>query len=378
MSAMAIFGLAPALFLSTSEQYLFYYYVLFLSWMSVATFSIESFANIRFPAKNERFVSVNAYILLILGLSLIITFLLSFLNVATIDYSLILILASGFLSNIKLIYLSWLRAYKANKANILMFFDGIMHFIGVLLIYFYQEINTTIAFIFLVVKGSPLSLFVFDLLMINIRVSISKLKKKHLILILSSSGKLFVSSIVLVYGVAFIKTVLLNTFNAQQFISASIALAVTGNIQKILLTYYWSVQKHIFSNSATFQLNFKFAIVAIFNVCASILLTIIALSILEILNTDLDFEGNIYILCFLITSHRILCSAFRMFTLKYAGVNSLFKLQLLSLFLNSLIFVFYTLISDDILYIVPVLFIVDFLLTCVYPLRRSNRVAMTV
>ena len=178
--------------------------------------------------------------------------------------------------------------------------------------------------------------------------------------------------------VAFIKTVLLNTFNAQQFISASIALAVTGNIQKILLTYYWSVQKHIFSNSATFQLNFKFAIVAILNVCASILLTIIALSILEILNTDLDFEGNIYILCFLITSHRILCSAFRMFTLKYAGVNSLFKLQLLSLFLNSLIFVFYTLISDDILYIVPVLFIVDFLLTCVYPLRRSNRVAMTV
>ena len=177
MSAMAIFGLAPALFLSTSEQYLFYYYVLFLSWMSVATFSIDSFANIRFPAKNERFVSVNAYILLILGLSLIITFLLSFLNVATIDYSLILILASGFLSNIKLIYLSWLRAYKANKANILMFFDGIMHFIGVLLIYFYQEINTTIAFIFLVVKGSPLSLFVFDLLMINIRVSISKLKK---------------------------------------------------------------------------------------------------------------------------------------------------------------------------------------------------------
>ena len=70
--------------------------------MSVATFSIDSFANIRFPAKNERFVSVNAYILLILGLSLIITFLLSFLNVATIDYSLILILASGFL------YVNWL------------------------------------------------------------------------------------------------------------------------------------------------------------------------------------------------------------------------------------------------------------------------------
>ena len=340
--------------------------------MSVATFSIESFANIRFPARSEKFVFVSHYFLMIMISSLFVFSLIFILKSDKINSDLIIILVTGFFSNIKLLYLSWLRAYNSQKAITLMLCDGVLNICGVILLYYAQELNLSISVIFCIVKSGGILLFLNDLLSCRIVISITKFRIKYAFLIFQKSLKLLLSSIFLIYSILITKTLFLNFYAEDIFVAVSIGLSVVANIQKLLLSYYWSIQKHVFAGSSEYRPNLKFLLSTVINVLVSIALTIVTLKLLEVINSDVSFNNMVYVMCLVITAHRIFTAGYRLFVLKYIGIDLLLKFQILSLFVNGCVLVVCGSLLNDYLLLIPLVFVADFLFTSLIPWYHHN------
>ena len=364
----ALFGLLPAIFLDTQTQYDFYTYILILSWMSIATFSVEAFANIRFPKRKQKYVSLSAYLLPVTISSAIGTLFLLTLKMDVFDTELLIIIFLGNILNIKLLYLSWVRAYFPNRANVFMFVDGFTHLIASVILYFYNDVTISLVLIFIIAKVTPFLMVIWDIVLLNVKLRFTKFRKIQIKIIFISSLKLFASSVFLVYGMTALKTIMFTTYTEAQFVAASIALSVTANIQKVILTYYWVLQKHVFSGSIAYKLNIKYAINAALNVLAVILLTVLILRIIQNYNPSLTFGAEILFFCIIISFHRIIVSSYRLHVLQRLGVHKTFNYQTASLIVNGFFIGLAIFGSYDLQYIIPVLLIIDLLITCILPL----------
>ena len=321
----------PAVVLPLELQVEFYRYFLFLSLISMASVGVESIANIRFPRRKGQGFRLYGYLSILLITSVLV--LASYGLVLQFFYpNLLILIFCGIALNFKLLYISWLRVERPDKLVAFMIFDGLFVLFGSGFLFYVESADALLALILM----TKLFVFVFFVgydfsVPKEIWARFTKVKFIHLKYLFLVCAIFFISSLFIVHQATILRILSLQMLDDREFVALSIALSIGANIQKLILSYYWVIQKNIFSSSISrvFMLRQLRMLPALIVVGVSVLWA--ALELLNRFNLEASFSIQIILCGSFLMIHRLASASVRGMTLSMYGVKAQFYRQLGSL-----------------------------------------------
>lgn len=332
--AQAVFGMLPAFLLSLELQVTFYKWFLYLSLVSLTSLSIESIANIRFPRVKGQSYRLKGYITIVVGSSLLVVLACSALLFLSLTTNTYLIILCGVIYNFKLLYISWLRVEKASKLVRFLVIEGILVFVASALLQFIENEKELMLLIFLA-KLLPFLLFVpGDILSAGtIYHRVKGIKAKHIQCLFIACIVYTISSFFIVHQSTVLRAAALELLPDKEFIALSIAVSIGSNIQKIILSYYWVIQKSIFAQRLSWPFIVRqLRLMPVF-ISLGVFALIFALQVLTFFDLEAEFGCDVIACSIILLVHRIASAGFRGMTLSMYGLRAQFERQLGSLFI---------------------------------------------
>jgi hypothetical protein len=323
----------PAVIFPLELQVEFYRLFLILSLVSMTSVSVESLATMRFPRRRSQGFRLYGYVSLILISSILV--LGCYGLVLRFFYpDLFLIIFCGVAFNFKLLYTSWLRVDRPDKLIKFLIVDGLVVLLGCCFLFFVESSETLLALI-LTTKLCAFVLFAtYDIASPkSIWHRLSKVKFIHLKYLLLASIIVFISSLFIVHQATFLKLVSLKLLDDRGFVAMSVALSIGANIQKVLLSYYWVIQKNIFATRISRvviirELKLLPALVSI-----GVFSLWLALELLNLFDFEAKFGMEIIVCVSILMIHRLASASVRLMTISMYGVKAQFFRQLGSIFI---------------------------------------------
>ena len=188
-----------------------------------------------------------------------------------------------------------------------------------------------------------------------------------------NSFKMFATTMITVHGITFLKTLIISNSSEAFFISISIALSITSNIQKFILSYYWTIQKNVWSRAKELKIGRSYLLSLLKNILLSVIFIYSGIFVISQLNSTLYFSVDILIICGLITFHRIGYAGLKIFVYQALTINKIFNIQILSLgIILALYYTMMIIMKTDLIYFILVVFAVDIFINCICALWYSR------
>ena len=309
----------------------FYRYFLLLSLISMTTVAVESIANIRFPRRKGQGFRLYGYLSLLLISGVLV--LACYGLVLQFFYpDLLLLILCGIGLNFKLLYISWLRIERPDKLIVFLIVDGLFVLCGCGFLFYVESADTLLALI-LTTKLCTFMFFVaYDVSAPKkIWNRFTKVKFIHLKYLLLSCVVFFISSLFIVHQATILRALSLQMLDDRNFVALSIALSIGANIQKLLLSYYWVIQKNIFSNNISRVFIARQLKILPVLVVVGVSSLWVALELLNRFNLEASFSTQIILCGSFLMIHRLASASVRGMTLSMHGVKAQFYRQLGSL-----------------------------------------------
>jgi hypothetical protein len=237
---------------------------------------------------------------------------------------------------------------------------------------FYIETTLQLALMIICSKVGIFILYIFwDFLQKFSKIHITfKFNPKHIKTLFLSCLIFSVSILLIIHQSTLVRAFYIQTMTPSEFVALSVALSVATNIQKLAISYYWVIQKNIFSSlmhKSFIKQQIFILPILIFIVLA---LTYASLLVLHEINPSLDFSLTIIYLCLVITIYRLSSSSFRGLILRILGIKYILKKQLTAIFIFlPFLIVFYFLGLLDFTLLFSTFLLTEFLIVYVFPFK---------
>ena len=327
----------------------------------------------RFPRKPDQRYRIYGYffVLLISGFFILSGFVFFSIYNYSLSYTWLLMIVCGLICNFRLLYVSWLRVECPNKLVRFLNFEGISNLVGCLFLFAIDQKEMLLTLVIAVRLLPFLAFALIDLPEISeLKHGFTNIKFKHLKALLTNCFIFSLSLLFIIHQSTIIRAIYLQTLPPEGFVALSVALSISSNTQKLALTYFWVIQKNIFSSLMT--KTFVKKQILIIPISIFLVLTAIysILFFISKINQDLNFDFTILIICFFLTMHRICSASFRGLLLRLLGIRHLLRKQILAVIIILPLGIYFYLGAFDFTLLLGIFLLTEFLIVYIYPFKN--------